>query len=554
MTEDTQAFPLHLLRPELLAIKPYSSARSEFTGSGNIQLDANENPFPPYGHSGLRAAVNRYPQPQDQALRQRLADIYAVDCKNLLLTRGMDEAIDLLIRLSCEPHRDHIAFTPPTFGYYRVAAALNVVPCREFPLNEAQGFLPDWNALGQAQNVKVFFLCTPNNPTGTLLNLPDIEALCQAQHNKAIVAVDEAYLEFSEQSSATTMLQRCPNLVVMKTLSKAHGLAGARIGALIANPQLISALKAILPPYPLPSPSIEIALQALSPLGLAYTADRLQILREQKQLLIERLRDLPQLVKIYPSVANFILLQVKDASAIYERLRARGIIVRNRHADIPNTLRISIGSPEENILLLAALGLPTGDVPQFRNATKMRKTGETEIVVEVIFDQQGKSQIHTGLYFFDHMLEQLSRHSGISMRIRAIGDIHVDAHHTVEDVAIVLGQALQEALGEKRGIQRYGFVVPMDEAEARVSIDLCGRGHLEFTGTFSTEKVGDLPTEMVAHFFHSLAHNMQAVLHLEIFGSNNHHMIEACFKGLAKALGQAVALIGNDLPSTKGVL
>lgn len=189
-----------------------------------------------------------------------------------------------------------------------------------------------------------------------------------------------------------------------------------------------------------------------------------------------------------------------------------------------------------------------------RTASIIRRTNETNISVAVNLDSEAPVSISTGIGFFDHMLEQIARHGGFSLQLECSGDLEVDEHHSVEDVAIALGRAIREALGSKRGIGRYGFVVPMDESEARVSLDLSGRGRFEFRGRFPRNEVGGLATEMVEHFFLSLADSLAAALHLEVQGRNTHHMVEACFKSVGRALRQAIRLDGQSLPTTKGVL
>lgn len=191
---------------------------------------------------------------------------------------------------------------------------------------------------------------------------------------------------------------------------------------------------------------------------------------------------------------------------------------------------------------------------KLRSASVNRTTKETAIEVEVALDVAGPIEVHTGIGFFDHMLEQIAKHGGFSLKLRCQGDLHIDEHHTVEDTALALGQALREALGDKRGIGRYGFVLPMDEALARVSIDLAGRPYAVFEGTLGRDTVGQLPTELVPHFFRSLADTLGAAVHVQVTGSNTHHMIEGCFKGLGRALRMAVAKEGSELPSSKGVL
>jgi imidazoleglycerol-phosphate dehydratase/histidinol-phosphatase len=189
-----------------------------------------------------------------------------------------------------------------------------------------------------------------------------------------------------------------------------------------------------------------------------------------------------------------------------------------------------------------------------RRARVLRRTNETDITVAVDLDRTAKPSVSTGIGFFDHMLEQLGKHGGFALELNCAGDLQVDEHHTVEDSALTLGEALREALGDKRGTHRYGFVLPMDEAEAQVSLDLGGRPFLVFEGQFSRERVGELPTELVEHFFRSLAETLRAAIHIRVRGDNAHHMVESCFKGFARCLRQAIARDGNELPSTKGLL
>jgi imidazoleglycerol-phosphate dehydratase/histidinol-phosphatase len=191
---------------------------------------------------------------------------------------------------------------------------------------------------------------------------------------------------------------------------------------------------------------------------------------------------------------------------------------------------------------------------QPRVASIARKTRETDIRIDIDLDAAADPEISTGLAFFDHMLEQLGKHGGFSLRVECNGDLEVDEHHTIEDVALCLGRAFRDALGEKRGIARYGFLLPMDEAEAEIAVDLGGRAYLVFDGAFPRDDVGGMPTELVPHFFRSLADTLGAAIHIRVRGENTHHMIEACFKGVARALGQAFARRGEDLPSTKGSL
>jgi histidinol-phosphate aminotransferase/imidazoleglycerol-phosphate dehydratase/histidinol-phosphatase len=306
-------------------------------------------------------------------------------------------------------------------------------------------------------------------------------------------------------------------------------------------------------PYPLAEPCVRLALQTLSPHGIYLAKSRIEKLKQERSRVFNELTKLPD-ITVYPSDANFLLVQVLDAKAKYQELIGKGIIVRNRHKDIPNTLLLTIGSPLENDLLLAALGCNIEINKQDRVAILIRNTSETKIIVEVNLDKKLPIEIETGVGFFDHMLEQLARHGGFSLQLKVIGDTHIDYHHTVEDVAIVLGKCLYNALGDKKGIQRYGFSVPMDEALATANIDLSGRGVLVLDAEFKTPMIGNFPVEMVEHFFLSLAHELKAAIHLKVTGENSHHMVEGLFKAFARALNQAITIDGDMIPSTKGML
>lgn len=549
----------NITRPEILTLIPYSSARSEYAGDDNsIRLDANESPFPPYTYAPNDERLNRYPEPQPAALKQKLAELYQVNPEQLLITRGADEGIDLLIRCFCAPGKDSIVFTPPTFSAYKIFAQINNSAAIASPLNPENNFMPDMADLltKSTSDTHIVFLCSPNNPTASTLPLSFIDELCTKTSGKRLIVVDEAYIEFSDMLSATTLLHKHEHLVILRTLSKAYGLAGARVGVLMAHPDIIQTLKKILSPYPIPTSSAKRALEALSPVGLSYTNRHIREILSEKVRVLSILEKSPHIEHIFPSKTNFLLFKVKDPDEVYSQLKRQGVIIRNISKNLPGALRVTIGKKEENDLFIQII---TGELSEItlkeRTATKTRKTNETAITTYISLDpEKPSSNIDTGIPFFDHMLEQLAKHSGITLEIKAIGDTHIDAHHTVEDVAIVLGQALKEALGDKHGIGRYGFVLPMDEACTQAAIDLSGRGALVFEATFATSHAGDFPTEMLKHFFWTLAMNMEAAIHIHINGENAHHMIESSFKAFAQSLKQAIAQTGGGIPSTKGTL
>jgi histidinol-phosphate aminotransferase/imidazoleglycerol-phosphate dehydratase/histidinol-phosphatase len=547
---------LSRIRADIRAMKPYASARSMIAaGDDPILLDANEMPFAPLvGTEGY----NRYMPQQPPELLAALADFYGMPPAQILATRGADEAIEVLTRLFCQPGNDSIVYCPPTFPMYALAARLNGTDALVAPLDE--NFSVDMQKILATvrDDTKLVFLCSPNNPTGESVDQKTIASLCATLAGKALVVVDEAYGEFSTQPSALPLLARHDNLAILRTLSKSMALAGVRCGVLITGEDLIEESRKILAPYPLAVPAVEVILKTLAPENRVRLAARRAEILAVKDWFTAQLAALPEIEKLFPSDANFVLARVKDAARLYERCRERGLIVRNQshQPGLANCLRFSIGSREQMEDLVHVL--KTGErVPRktTRSARIVRKTKETAIDVAINLDEAEPIHIRTGIGFYDHMLEQIARHGGFSMEILAAGDLEVDAHHTIEDVAIALGQALRQALGDKRGIERYGFTLPMDEAAASVTLDLSGRAFFKFEGHFPDRAVGGMPTDMVGHVFRSLAENLQATVHLSVLGENTHHMVEACFKALGRALKQAVRQTGDaTLPSSKGVL
>ena len=541
-----------ITRPEIWAMKGYSSARSEMADFvGMIQLDANENPYLPYPMSKEVYQLNRYPEPQPKTVISRLAAIYGVHKDQVLIARGMDEVMDLLVRVFCIPYKDSILFMPPTYGYYQVAADISGISIIKVNLEDDFSLDADKLISAGRDKVKIVFLCTPNNPTGNIIDIAVIEKIALNMPN-SIIAVDEAYMEFADAPSAVCLLNKYPNLVVMKTLSKAYACAGVRIGTLLASNEIIRLISKVIAPYPIPMPSISLITQALSPFGLEIANSNIDVIKQERERMYQELSKISD-IYVYKSQANYLLIKVSEASKVYQHFLSRGIIIRNRSRDIPNTIRISIGNPLENNLVLRGFGANIKEyLVSERTAVIVRKTNETDILIRVNLDKKEPIKISTGIGFFDHMLEQLAKHGGFSLEISAKGDTHIDYHHTVEDVAISLGQALKSALGDKRGINRYGFVLPMDEANAAASIDLSGRGVLVFKAHFPSPLIGDFPVELVEHFFLSFSDKLEAAIHLSATGENAHHMVEGLFKACAKALNQAIKETSDDIPSTKG--
>ncbi|ALM47780.1 histidinol phosphate aminotransferase [Flavobacterium psychrophilum] len=330
-----------LVRPNILSLKPYSSARSEFKGSHGIFLDANENPF---------GSLNRYPDPLQSDLKQKLSEIKAVPAEQIFIGNGSDEVIDLCFRIFCEPGKDKALIFTPTYGMYQVCADINNIELLQQPLNENFQINPDAaKEVLAAENLKLVFICSPNNPTGN-----SIDAIEEILFNfNGIVVVDEAYIDFSRNESLSEKLNQYPNLIVLQTLSKAWGLAAARIGMAFCNTVIIDLLNKVKPPYNISQPNYEAAIEILNKKG-DYEYNK-NILLNERDNMIAALKNIATVLKVHPTDANFILIEVKDANKIYNRLKKNFIIIRNRDKEIKNTLRITVGNPAENKALMDAL-------------------------------------------------------------------------------------------------------------------------------------------------------------------------------------------------------
>lgn len=548
-------------RKNIAALVPYSTARDEFDGALDVYLDANENP----NDNGF----NRYPDPHHRLLKRSISEIKGVPTESIFVGNGSDEPIDLLYRVFCEPGVSNAVMIAPTYGMYRVAAEINDVELREVPLDD--NFRLDAEKLLAAtdENTRLIFLCSPNNPSGNALDAKMIERVVEGFNG--IVVLDEAYIDFCPDRSFLPNLGRYPNLVILQTLSKAWGLAGLRIGMAFASELIISTMSRVKYPYNINVPTQKTVVNALAERA-KMEAQVAEIIAERAKL--ERVLSGSKNVKrLYQSDANFLLIKVDTPRELYNFLIRCGILVRDRSriSGCEGCLRITVGTPAENQRLIEVFALLDAGVPQDdiavrycqsatttaeRRATISRKTRETDISMTVDLDGGGVSEISTGLAFFDHMLEQIPHHSGIGLTIKAVGDTHVDEHHTIEDVGIVLGEALRAALGDKRGVERYGFSLPMDESSATVLIDFGGRIMLVWEAEFVRERIGDVPTEMFQHFFRSVADAAACNLHVQCDGENEHHKIEAIFKAFAKAIKMAVRKdqFVYTMPSSKGKL
>lgn len=334
-----------LVRKNVLQMKPYSSARDEFKGNADIFLDANENPNP--------SLYNRYPDPLQWDVKRKLGRIKGVSPEQIFLGNGSDEAIDLLIRAFCEPHHDSILITEPTYGMYAVCADVNAVSVKKITLDEEFDLnLSSFPDLGDP-TLKIIFLCSPNNPSGNLMSRDRIIHLLN--NFQGLLVIDEAYIDFTASASFSTELANFPNLVILQTFSKAWGLAGLRLGMCFASIGIIDILNKIKYPYNVNVQTQQLALEALNDPGKVSAVVK-EIIRE-REILSNRLLDLPVTRRVYPSDANFVLVRVEDATATYHYLMDQGIIVRNRSNVklCDNCLRITVGTPDENRRLIDSL-------------------------------------------------------------------------------------------------------------------------------------------------------------------------------------------------------
>ena len=352
--------PLELLREDLRDFAGYRSARSERL-QGDVWLNANEAARANTADAGDR--LRRYPQPQPDALVAALASLYRCARDRLLVSRGSDEAIDLLVRAFCAPGRDAVLVTPPVFGMYAVCARLQSARLIEVPLADGPSdFTVELSrvaAAAKSGGARLVFLCSPGNPTGGQLAAEDVLRLARELDGVALVVIDEAYVEFADAPSLAGCIGEVRNLVVLRTLSKAHALAGVRIGSAIADPGVIAALRRCQAPYPVPAPCATQAVQALSPGVLARTRALVAETRAQRQSLRRELERLPDVTRVYPSQGNFLLVRFDDAEKAFGSLLDAGVVVRDMRAmpQLGDALRISIGTAEENARLLRALAL-----------------------------------------------------------------------------------------------------------------------------------------------------------------------------------------------------
>ncbi|NDV68189.1 histidinol-phosphate transaminase [Dysgonomonas sp. 25] len=334
-----------LVRPNIWSLKPYSSARDEFKGEASVYLDANENP--------LRDNYNRYPDPLQWTLKAKIAEVKGVAAESIFLGNGSDEPIDLVFRIFCEPAVDNVVAMNPTYGMYQVCADINHVEYRKVALNKDFSLNADRILRATDANTKIIFLCSPNNPTGNLLDKKEVEKIITSFDG--IVVVDEAYIDFASEGTLMAELDNYPNLIILQTFSKAWGLAAVRLGMAFASPEIIGLFNKVKYPYNVNALTQEFVSKALD--NTAQTKAWIDTILKGRSYLVGELSKNKLVEKIYPTDANFVLVKVADAVGIYNKLAEKGIIVRNRNsvAMCGGCLRITVGTEEENRSLITAL-------------------------------------------------------------------------------------------------------------------------------------------------------------------------------------------------------
>ncbi|MDP9956706.1 histidinol-phosphate aminotransferase [Epilithonimonas hungarica] len=332
-----------LVRKNILNLKPYSSARDEFEGENGIFLDANENPF---------GELNRYPDPHQKKIKEKLCELNQIPVENIFLGNGSDEVIDFAFRIFCEPGKDKVLTFSPTYGMYEVSANINDVELINLNLND--DFQIDLETLRpylNDENLKIIFICSPNNPTGN--SIKNIEYILE--NFNGIIFIDEAYIDFSPEQSFRNKIENFPNLIVSQTFSKAWGMASVRVGIAYASEEIIKFYNKTKPPYNISQLNQNAILDTLNDENIKLVKDNIKLILNEKKILIQSLEQLKLVKKIFPSDANFVLIKVENTDLIYQKLVDENVIVRNRNSVIKNCLRITVGSPDENFKLVETL-------------------------------------------------------------------------------------------------------------------------------------------------------------------------------------------------------
>ena len=499
------------------------AARHGLRAEQVLRFDQNTPPLPGVPQVPLAesfARLNEYPDGTFRELREAAATYSGVGPEQVVVGAGADELIAVCAKTFLASGRSAAIF-PPTYGLYRIASQLEGA-----------------EVVTEPDGADLIWVCNPNNPTGELREPDEIAALARA-HPQAAVVVDEAYWEFAGVTCAP-LVAELPNLIVLRTLSKAFGFAALRVGYAVAAPEIAAELELRRPPASVSAPAARIAAAALREPRLDVAASVAERERVRKSLTAAGY-DCPE------THGNFVWLRSEEP--LGERLEAAGLVVRV----FGEGIRISLRRPPENDVLLAALGA-TGAPAPGRTALVTRTSTETALSLVLDLDGAGRARVATGIGFLDHLLTLFAFHGGFDLELLAGGDLDVDEHHTVEDVLAALGDALAGALGDRAGLARYGSAsVPMDEALATAAVDLVRRPHAEVELVFAGDRVGALAPSLLPHALERLAMQGGFTLHVSSSGKDDHHVAEAAFKALGQALRQACAPGGEGIRSTKGL-
>jgi imidazoleglycerol phosphate dehydratase HisB/histidinol-phosphate/aromatic aminotransferase/cobyric acid decarboxylase-like protein len=527
------------IRADLLHAEPYHW--EEGLPAGRLRrFDMNLSAVPPawYGRAVAtlgRVPVQSYPDATYTGLKRAIADHTGFDPECVVLTGGADEAAQLCALLVLRPG-DEAYVRRPYYSWYANVTRLAGATLVHEP----------------SPRVRLWWSCVPHNPTGSDATDDDLA------EREGLVVIDQAYVEFGGRDLARLARER-ENTVILRTFSKAFALAGARIGYILAPPAIARRLDAIRPPASISTFSVALAGMALEDAGEMRARAAATVAERDRMATALRAAGLA----VADSCANFLLVDVGEPAAdVSKRLLEQGLVVRT-FADpmLATHIRVSPATIADDDVLLAALGgeaEPSAVAAGARIGTAERRTAETDIRCRVVLDGAGRAAVATGIGMLDHMLTALAAHSLIDVELTCTGDLWVDEHHTVEDVAIVLGLALDAALGDRAGIARFGDArAPLDEALAHATVDLGGRGVSAVDLQLAGERIGALPTGLVPHFFDTLGRSGRLGIHLSGTGDDDHHILEAAFKALARALRAAVApdeRRAGRMPSTKGAL
>ena len=543
------------------------------SGKEYIKLNTNESPFDPScraiieGKKNIRR-LNLYPDPNMAELKKAFGNVFAVPEENLVFTNGSDEILNFIFMSLCE---NGIIFPSVTYGLYPILAKLYGVKYEEIPMDS--DFIISVDAFNQEEyKDKTVILANPNSPTGRALGEEDIRRLLDYSSNRLVV-IDQAYSGFGSFDSKK-LVGEYENLLITGTFSKGMGFAGGRLGYGIGDTALIKDLDMIrfsVNPYNVNSLTEAIGLGILR--DYEYVENNNALIKSVREWTSEEL--IKAGFKVIPSESNFVFAKSEKIGGreLYEKLKEQGILVRHfSKGEIEDYIRITIGKPESMETFIKTirgiLNMDQGNVKYLyknerlcngkRFAEMERNTLETQVRVYVALDGTGEANVDTGIGFMDHMLTLFARYSGFDLYIKSRGDLYVDGHHSVEDIGIVLGKVIAKALGDKRGILRYGSCnMVMDEALVMTAVDLSGRFSLSYKEEIKVEKIGDLQVELLKEFFKAFAENLRASIHIrQIEGENSHHIVEGMFKSLGKSMKEATRINQNDnrIMSAKGVL